>query len=39
MHVLSGPNIVTFSSFLNVKNKGTVRKLCIFVKPYSWKSL
>ena len=29
---ISRPNIITFSSLLNVKNKGTLRKLCIFVK-------
>ena len=26
------PNIITFSSLLNAKNKSTLRKLCIFVK-------
>ena len=26
------PNIITFSSLLSTKNKGTLRKLCIFIK-------
>ena len=44
MHVCltSRHNIITFSSLLNVKNKGTLRKLCmlskIFLKVFNFPS-
>ena len=36
---ISRPNIISFSSLLNVKNKGTLRKTVYFCQKYSWKSL
>ena len=32
---MSRPNIITFSSLLNVKNKGTLKKTLYFCKKYS----